>query len=229
MKLKGLTDIFFDLDHTLWDFDKNSALTFEKIFKENGVQINFMNFIEKYEPINFGYWKLYREEKIDKETLRYRRLKDSFDAIDTVVADAVIHKLSDDYILYLSSFNHLFEGTFELLDYLKPHYRLHIITNGFHEAQQKKLEGSKIASYFSTITNSELAGVKKPNPVIFDFALNQALANKASSLMIGDNLEADVFGALDFGMDAICFNYHGLKIDDSIKQVTKLVDLKAYL
>lgn len=229
MKIKGITDIFFDLDHTLWDFDKNSALTFQKIFEIHNIQVDITDFLTVYEPINLNYWKLYRNDQIDKESLRYRRLKESFDAIKATVHDDVINQLSEDYIISLPTFNYLFDGTFDLLNYLKPQYNLHIITNGFQEAQDKKMQQSKIANYFKTVTNSELAGVKKPNPIIFDYAINKAEADKTTSLMIGDNMEADVLGALNYGMDAICFNYHGSKIDSSIKQVTSLIDLKAYL
>ncbi|OBX22354.1 MULTISPECIES: YjjG family noncanonical pyrimidine nucleotidase [Bizionia] len=229
MKINGITDIFFDLDHTLWDFDKNSALAFEEIFNTHNIDVDILDFLKVYEPINLSYWKLYRDDQIDKESLRYRRLKESFDAIKTVIHDDVINQLAIDYIVSLPTFNHLFEGTFDLLNYLQPHYQMHIITNGFQEAQDKKMEQSKISKYFKTVTNSELAGVKKPNPIIFDYALNRAAADKTKSLMIGDNLEADVLGALNFGMDAICFNYHGVKIDSNIKQVTNLKELKAYL
>ncbi|EGV44099.1 noncanonical pyrimidine nucleotidase, YjjG family [Bizionia argentinensis JUB59] len=229
MKLNGITDVFFDLDHTLWDFDKNSALTFEKIFKTHNIEVDIIGFLKIYEPINLRYWKLYRDDQIDKDSLRYRRLKDSFEAMDAAITDDLIYKLADDYVLSLSTFNFLFDGTLELLDYLKPNYRLHIITNGFQESQHKKLEQSKILDYFHTVTNSELAGVKKPNPIIFDYALNMATTKKAKSIMIGDNMEADILGALSYGIDAICFNYHGVKIEDNIKQVTSLIDLKSYL
>jgi len=228
MKLNGITDIFFDLDHTLWDFDKNSALTFKKIFALNNLSVELETFLAVYEPINLEYWKLYREERIDKESLRYRRLRDSFDAISLSVKDDVIYQLSKDYIRYLSSFNHLFDGTLEILEYLNPNYKLHIITNGFHEVQQGKLDNSNIANYFSTVTNSEMVGVKKPNPKIFDYALKTARASLKTSIMIGDNLEADIQGAMDFGIDAICFNYHGTKVASNIKQVTNLLELKAY-
>ncbi|WP_417201130.1 YjjG family noncanonical pyrimidine nucleotidase [Bizionia sp.] len=229
MKINGITDIFFDLDHTLWDFDKNSALAFQKIFNTHNIDVDIHDFLKVYEPINLSYWKLYREDQIDKESLRYKRLKESFDAINAIIHDDIINQLAIDYIVSLPTFNHLFDGTFDLLNYLQPHYKMHIITNGFQEAQDKKMEQSKISKYFKTVTNSELAGVKKPNPIIFDYAINKAEADKSKSLMIGDNLEADVLGALNFGMDAICFNYHGLKIDSSIKQVTNLMDLKAFL
>ena len=220
--------IFFDLDHTLWDFDKNSALTFEKIFNLNQVDIPIAIFLKEYEPINLNYWKLYREEKIDKESLRYGRLFDAFEAIKVKVNDDLIHQLSEDYITHLSSYNYLFEGTIELLKYLEPNYNLHIITNGFQEVQHGKLEKSKIHSYFKTITNSEMVGVKKPNPLIFNHALELAKATKQQSIMIGDNYEADVLGALNMGLDAICFNYHKVDLEENIKSVDKLLELKVY-
>lgn len=229
MKINGIKHIFFDLDHTLWDFDKNSALTFEKIFELHRVTIDTSKFLSVYEPINLNYWKLYREEKINKQNLRYRRLKDTFDAVDFDVSDEIINKLSEDYINYLTTFNHLFEGTVDILEHLFGDYELHIITNGFEEAQQRKINNAKIGQYFKTITNSEAAGVKKPNPIIFNHALNVANARPTESLMIGDNYEADILGALDVGLDAILFNYHDYKDVDHIKQVRHLSDLKVYL
>nr|WP_321230976.1 YjjG family noncanonical pyrimidine nucleotidase [uncultured Psychroserpens sp.] len=229
MKLNGIKHIFFDLDHTLWDFDKNSALTFEKIFKVHDLDLDTNVFLEVYEPINLNYWKLYREEKIDKESLRYKRLKDAFDAVGFKVSDDIINQLSEDYITYLTTFNHLFDGTVDLLNYLQPVYDLHIITNGFEEAQQRKMDNASISQFFKTITNSETAGVKKPNPIIFNHALKISNAKPNDSLMIGDNYEADILGAIDVGLDVILFNYHNYNAEPHIKQVSKLVDLKKYL
>jgi len=221
--------IFFDLDHTLWDFDKNSALTFEKIFEINNLEVELNSFLDVYVPINLGYWKLYREEKIDKTSLRFARLKDAFDALEVKVSTQLIYKLSDDYITYLSTFNHLFDDTITILDYLKPKYNLHIITNGFKEVQHGKLNKSGIAHYFETVTNSEMVGVKKPNSKIFKHALDLAKATAEQSLMIGDNLEADILGALNFGIDAVCFNYHNENIPNEIESINQLLELKQYL
>ncbi|MCD2260492.1 YjjG family noncanonical pyrimidine nucleotidase [Psychroserpens luteolus] len=229
MKIKGIRHIFFDLDHTLWDFDKNSALTFEKIFEIHKLDLDTKDFLDRYEPINLNYWKLYREEKIDKPSLRYRRLKDAFDAVRYDVSDQIINQLSEDYITYLTTFNHLFDGTVDILEHLQDDYHLHIITNGFEEAQQRKMDNANISQYFKTITNSERAGVKKPNPIIFNHALDLAEAKPNESLMIGDNYEADILGALDVGLDVILFNYHDYNAEDHIKQVKRLEDLKKYL
>ena len=221
--------VFFDLDHTLWDFDKNSGLTFEKIFKLNKIEVSLNDFLPVYESINLHYWKLYREEKVTKSALRYGRLKDAFDGVGVEVEDDVINHLSDAYIDNLSSFNHLFDGAFEILDYLKDNYQLHIITNGFEEAQEKKMISSNIKKYFNTVTNSEMVGVKKPNPKIFNFALDLAKANANESLMIGDNLEADIEGAHNTGMDTIHFDYKDSEYNHSFKRITSLKMLRNHL
>ena len=140
-----------------------------------------------------------------------------------------MHKLSDDYVTHLSSFNHLFSGTIEILEFLSLKYNLHIITNGFKEIQQAKLNQSNIDHYFLTVTNSEMVGVKKPNPKIFHYALKAANATIKNSLMIGDNLEADIKGALNIGMDAICFNYHKEVLSSNIIGIDQLVELKNYI
>ncbi len=228
-KLNGITDIFFDLDHTLWDFDKNSALTFDKIFKINNIDIDLDIFLSHYEPINLKYWKLYREEKVDKASLRYYRLNETFEAVGHQISKEVINRLSIDYITHLTSFNHLFENTFEILDYLYQSYSLHIITNGFEEVQYGKLRKSNIHHYFKTITNSEQVGVKKPNPKIFKHALKVANVRADQSVMIGDNYEADILGALNTGMTAIFFGTYNEEIGGAVKQVDNLIHLKKIL
>jgi putative hydrolase of the HAD superfamily len=224
-----ITDVFFDLDHTLWDFDKNSEMAFDRIFKSKFPEIRIGDFIEKYAPINQACWKLYQNDTITHVELRYRRLKLSFDALNIEISDESINEIANDYIEYLTDNNHLFEGAIEVLEYLKPKYKLHIITNGFATVQEKKINNAMLSGYFNTITNSELAGVKKPNSIIFDFAVNSAKASKETSVMIGDCLEADVNGALNAGLDAIFFNEKKIEAPENIKQINHLLELKKYL
>jgi putative hydrolase of the HAD superfamily len=225
---KHKTNIFFDLDHTLWDFDKNSELAFDIIFKKNFPQINAKNFIKVYVPINQAVWKLYQKDLITSEQLRYQRLKQSFEAIGFEISDLQINVIAEDYIQLLPESNLLFEGAIEVLEYLKSKYSLHIITNGFHEVQEKKLINSGIKKYFNTITNSENAGAKKPNPIIYNYALKKAFTNKKNAIMIGDCIDADVYGAISFGIDAIFFNFHKIEISESIHQINHLSELKNY-
>ncbi|WPO79586.1 YjjG family noncanonical pyrimidine nucleotidase [Flavobacterium sp. KACC 22761] len=224
-----ITDVFFDLDHTLWDFDKNSEMAFDRIFKTKYPEIKTEDFIEKYIPINQSCWKLYQNDEITHVELRYSRLKLSFDALNYKISDESINEIANDYIEFLTDNNHLFDGAIEVLEYLKPKYRLHIITNGFAKVQDKKINNASLSSYFDTITNSELAGVKKPNSIIFDFAVNLAQASKENSIMIGDCLDADVNGALNAGLDAIFFNEKKIEVAQNIKQINHLLELKKYL
>ena len=224
-----VTDIFFDLDHTLWDFEKNSALTFEHIFKLHNVALPLDEFLEVYIPENHNFWKLYREEKITKEELRYQRLKVVFDALNYKASDVLIDTLSSEYIHHLSSFNHVFEGTHDILEYLKPNYKLHIITNGFKETQELKMKNSNILEYFDVVINSEMAGVKKPNPKIFKLALASAKTEAGRSLMIGDNLEADILGAIDSGLHALHFNAHQEPVHEHCSMIHQLHEIKNYL
>lgn len=225
-----ITDVFFDLDHTLWDFEKNSALTFAKILKDNHVPVDYSRFVENYVPINHEYWELFREEKITKEELRYGRLQKTFESLEVSIEQSLIEILSEEYLTVLPKNNHLFEGAFEILEYLQSKYNLHIITNGFQEVQNHKIKNSNLTPFFKTVTNSESAGVKKPNPGIFEFALQQANTTKEQSVMIGDCIDADVKGALNFGMDAILFSQNNtLTIDENIKKIHHLLDLKSYL
>lgn len=222
--------IFFDLDHTLWDFDKNSNLTFVQLFKEHQIQLKLEDFLVEYVPINFHYWKLYREERVSKEDLRYGRLKDAFDALDYTVEDSLIDQLSEDYIKFLPFNNHLFDGAMELLEYLSFKYELHIITNGFEEVQNLKLQKSGIEKYFNKIITSEAVGVKKPNPKVFKYALELANAIPENSIMIGDNLEADIIGALNCGITSIHFNLENEKFEQkNYISVSNLLEIKQYL
>ena len=226
---EGILDVFFDLDHTLWDFEKNSALAFSMIFDKHKLPVDKALFLEHYVPINLKYWEWFRVEQISREELRYGRLREAFDRVKFPIDEALIHLLADEYIHYLPHHNHLFEGAIDLLDYLKPKYNLHIITNGFSEVQGHKITNSNIGHYFQTITDSEMAGVKKPNPQIFAYALRSANANKETSIMIGDCIEADVRGALNYGLDAILFNANTIENDKNIKQITHLSQLKKIL
>jgi len=224
-----VTDIFFDLDHTLWDFERNSALTFEKILTENNIGIDLQEFLKVYVPANLDFWKLYREEKITKEELRYQRLKSVFDTLKYEVSDATIDKIATEYIQNLSSYNHLFPNTVAILEYLKPKYKLHIITNGFQEVQDKKLKNSGIYGYFDHVINSEMAGVKKPNPIIFDLALKMSNTKPESSLMIGDSLEADIRGAMAVGLHALHFNAHNSQQHEFCEMIDDLIEIKSFL
>lgn len=224
-----VTDVFFDLDHTLWDFDRNSAMAFARVFKKHRIKVSLESFMEAYEPVNLHYWKLYREERVSKLELRRRRLIEAFSHFDLSFEIKEIDRMASSYIEELPLDNHLLEGAYDILEYLNGRYRLHIITNGFAEVQAKKLLNSQIHTYFSTVTSSEEAGFKKPHPLIFNQALGKAGAIASKALMIGDTFEADIIGAERVGMRTIFFNYRKQEIPERYTVVNKLLELRAHL
>ncbi|WP_443632464.1 YjjG family noncanonical pyrimidine nucleotidase [Candidatus Marifrigoribacter sp. Uisw_064] len=229
MYKKEITDVFFDLDHTLWDFDKNSMLAFERVLNKHNIEVNLKEFIAVYEPINFDYWKLFREDKVTKLALRRGRLIDAFSELNMKFEVSEIDQIAESYIDELPGNNHLFKGAELILTYLKERYFLHIITNGFDEVQRLKLERSGIDKYFTTVTTSDEIGVKKPNPLIFHTALKKAKTLAKSSIMIGDSFEADILGAENIGMKTILYNYRKESVPSKFNIIDDLIELKRYL
>ena len=222
--MNHINDIFWDLDHTLWDFDKNSDLTFFKILNENTIKVDVSSFLKTYHPINRKYWELYRLNKVSKAHLRFHRLSDTFKELCVEVPDIQINKLSIDYINHLSDFNNLIPNAITVLENFHSNYNMHIITNGFKEVQRKKLEKSGLSKYFTTITISEDVGFKKPSKEIFLQAVAKANAIIENSVMIGDNFNADIIGAKSVGMKAIYYNFHQTK-EKQLSGVFKINDL----
>ena len=230
---KQYKHIFFDLDRTLWDFDAAAEVAFERIYdkyhlKDFGIP-SAHDFHEVYHPLNEKLWELYRENRITKDDLnRTRFLKplEHYGIHDVELAD----HLSEDYVYWSPRIVRLVPGTMELLDYLKPKYHLHLITNGFQEVQHTKLSGSGLEPYFETLTVSEEVGVKKPNPEIFLYALKKAGATADESLMIGDEMAVDIDGARAAGMDQLLLNASGQPVHgERTYEVNKLLEITSYL
>jgi len=201
--------IFFDLDRTLWDFEKNSHTTLLQLindFKliEKGID-NPDSFIKKYKIHNEKLWELYRKDKIKKEELRGKRFQLALAEYDIDDSD-LAEQFGLAYIQQSPLKTTLFAYTHEVLLYLKKKYSLHIITNGFEEVQHIKLASSDLTQYFDVIVTSEQVGVKKPNAKIFEFALEQTKAKPDESIMIGDDFPVDVLGAEQIGMQGVYFN-----------------------
>ena len=209
---KNYRHVFFDLDRTLWDFDAAAEVAFERIYdkyhlKELGIP-SAHEFHMVYHPLNEKLWELYRENKITKDDLNRTRFLKPLEHYGIHNVELADH-LSEDYVYWSPRIVRLVPGTMELLEYLKPKYHLHLITNGFQEVQHTKLSGSGMEPYFETLTVSEEVGVKKPNPEIFQYALKKACATPEESLMIGDEMAVDIDGARAAGIDQIFFNATG--------------------
>ncbi|MGZ3749695.1 MAG: YjjG family noncanonical pyrimidine nucleotidase [Mucilaginibacter sp.] len=225
--------IFFDLDHTIWDFDKNAEETLHELYgvyrlKELGLHSADL-FIETYTRNNHQLWAEYHVGNITKTELREARFKKTF--LDLGLRPEVIPQgFEDDYVKLCPTKTNLFPDAHETLQYLQSKYTLHLISNGFSESQDIKISRTDIGRYFRHVIISEVVGANKPDKAIFEHALNLAGTVKSESIMIGDSLEADVYGALNFGMDAIYFNPAGLnKPDDVPVQITNLKELMLLL
>lgn len=227
--MQNVKHIFFDLDHTLWDFDANSKRAYIDVFKNANVGLDIEKFLNYYRIINLRYWKLYREEKVTKEELRQGRLRETFKILNYIVSKEKIDFIANDYLETLPKYNQLLEGTHDLLSKLHEKYVLHIITNGFSKVQHVKLKKSGIEKYFDKVITSEMVGVKKPNPLVFKFATELAKSRIRESVMIGDNWEADIMGAKSYGMHVIYCNFDNSIVDNGIPSVRSLTEINKYL
>jgi len=201
--------LFFDLDRTLWDFETNSEAALKILFDQlklgNEVR-SFQAFHTHYKKINAELWFQYSKGDVTKENLRTKRFEHTLRKFK-VDNPELVQKLSDGYIEISPYQTSLFPHTIETLESLKKNdHQLHIITNGFKEVQFIKLQNSGLIDFFDVILCSEEVGKRKPNPEVFQFALDKANATKKESLMIGDDYHTDIVGAEKFGMQSILFD-----------------------
>lgn len=224
--------IFFDLDHTLWDFEANSRETLTELYYDYKLDekgfTGHEDFLTKYKEINDACWAKYRTGEMTKEELRLTRYRLAFAHFGYEDHD-VANKFGEQYINICPHKTNLFPGALDVLDELTHTHELHIITNGFAEVQDVKLGKSGLQPYFKHIITSEQVGVLKPDVRIFQHAFNIAEALPEESLMVGDHLQVDVLGARKAGMDGVWFNPHGA-IEDGvptyeIKELKGLLDI----
>ncbi|MBW6492054.1 MAG: YjjG family noncanonical pyrimidine nucleotidase [Lentimicrobium sp.] len=232
MNRKTYRHIFFDLDNTLWDFDANSMDTFRDLFSKYHLKLkgieSFENFLFVYHKHNALLWESYRQGKILKDFLNLSRFTLTLDEFG--IHDEVLSvNLARDYVLLSPTKTILFPEAFQLLDYLSGRYKMHIITNGFEEIQYKKLSNSGLAKYFENIITSEDAGTRKPEPLIFEYALNKCGASAYETLMIGDEEEVDIQGAIRVGIDSILVDFSGKQAESkatyTVNSLGRLIDI----
>lgn len=209
--MKQYRHLFFDLDHTLWDFDKNARVILTEVYAafelNKKVDAAFDDFYQKYLFHNQVLWDRYHKGFISADDLKWKRMWRTL--LDYKVADETLaRELSGKFLEILPTQKELFPHTFEILDYLAhKNYQLHLITNGFEKTQWSKLKHSGLDKYFEQVITSEASNSVKPNKEIFEYALNKAGASLQHSIMIGDNLDADIQGAFNAGMDCIFVNH----------------------
>ncbi len=208
---KRYTHLFFDLDHTLWDFEANSRMTLLDLFtemrlSERGVH-DFDLFHKNYLVHNDKLWDRYRNGYIKVDELRWKRMW--LTLLDFKIADEPLaRQMGIQFLDLLPTRKLLFPYTIEILDYLQAkQYQLHMITNGFEKTQYNKLENSGLANYFTHVITSEGSNSLKPHKEIFDFAFQRTGADPSSSIMIGDTLEVDILGGMNAGIDQVHVNH----------------------
>ena len=192
--------LFFDLDRTLWDFETNSFNELINLYHchnlhQKGISLE-KEFVKVYKKINEKCWEKYRLNELSKENLRFERFKDTLEYFG----------IYNDYVNNSPYRTVLIPNAVELLTELKHNFQLHIITNGFQEVQHVKIDQSGLSKFFKIVVTSEMAGAKKPSPLIFNYALEKAGASIGNSVMIGDDLNTDIQGAINLGMKSIYFN-----------------------
>ena len=221
-------DLFFDLDHTLWDFELNSKETMQELYITHHIAAlgitDFDAFFNIYADHNHRLWDRYAKGFIKQEELRWKRIYLSL--LDYKIADEALSKeMSVDYLDILPNKKNLFPYTIEILEYLKnKDYTMHLITNGFESVQFKKIKNSNLADYFTEVITSEASNSLKPNKEIFEYALKASNAKLETSIMIGDNESADIQGAINVGMDSIFVNH--LQIQPTVPATHTIIHLK---
>lgn len=220
--------IFFDLDHTLWDFDANAKESLAELYKHFQLESKFIspfeNFYTSYLKHNAILWDRFEKGYITSEELKWRRMWRAL--LDFRIGDELLAKeMGAKFLEILPTKKRVFEYTFEILNYLRDkEYSIHIITNGFEQTQWRKLNNSQLAGYFTHVITSETSNSMKPQKEIFEYALKKTNSNIEECIMIGDNPNADIQGALNAGMDNIFVNH--IKATHSVKPTHTVYHLK---
>ena len=226
--------LFFDLDHTLWDFEKNSGECLAElynVFELNSMNISDFNvFHQEFSIVNRRYWSLLERNEITHDDLRRRRFRDTLVNLGVNTDEAFGLELNNSFLEMLPQKSNLIEGTLEILDFLAPRYELHIISNGWQDIQVRKMKSSAIAHYFGEIITNERAEARKPDKRIFDYATQLTNAKLSESLMIGDNYEADILGAIGANMDSVFYNPDNIAFTEKPTfEIKRLIELKEFL
>ena len=222
-------DLFIDFDDTLYDTHGNAVIALSETFDYFHLDRYFEDpqvFYDAYWTANIDLWTQYAKGEITRDYLiveRFRRPLSVGKGIE--VTKELCLEISDKFLDFCASKPGVIDGAHELMDYLKRKgYRMHMCSNGFHEVQYKKLDACSLHDYFNTIILSEDAGVNKPSKDYFDYALKVSGANRETTLMIGDNLQSDILGALNAGLDAMLFNRWQVPSEELPQDLTFVVD-----
>lgn len=228
--MKTYQHIFFDLDHTLWDFEKNSNETLWDLHQNylDREKVPFEIFIKTFHEVNANLWHLHDNNQITAQELREERFRRIFSVFDLHDAELAEH-FGEQYIAQAPRKPHLLPETANVLAYLHQKYPLYIVTNGFPEIQRIKMESSGILPYFKEIVTSAEAGCKKPDRKIFDYLVEKIGTTSSACVMIGDNLQTDILGATEAQIDTVFYNpkkiIHATKVNYEVNCLSELKNI----
>lgn len=217
--MKQYQHLFFDLDHTIWDFETNAKETLQDLYSQHALVERGINdfdaFFNHYSFHNERLWDKYTKGLIKQDELRWKRMWLAL--LEYKIADEQLSRqMAIDFLNLLPTKKNLFPHTIEVLDYLRnKNYVMHLITNGFEAVQHNKIRNSNLDQYFTEVITSEASNSLKPKKEIFEFALQKSGAELFTSIMIGDNQEADIQGGINAGMDTVFVNH--LKVIPTVK------------
>lgn len=224
--------VFFDLDHTLWDYERNALESLSDLYIEfnlkEKINVSVDEFYNSFSEINHSLWDQYDAGKINRQVIRderFQRVLGTFGVTDPRLAES----LSENYLTVAPKKSNLIDGATEVLNYLSVKYKLYIITNGFQEIQYTKLQSGKINHYFDEVFISDVVGHKKPSKEIFDHVIKKHQLTKSTCIMVGDNLLTDIAGAKNAGIDSVFFNpgqiIHSTSVTYEISHLTALKNI----
>ena len=193
----------FDLDGTLFNYDKAESMALKKAFNEFNHEYSPL-YNDAFIEINNLMWTDFEQGKITTQKLRVKRFEILFSKLNINYDPELF---SEHYLVYLSDATYLIEGAEDILRSLFRKAGLVLITNGIKEVQRSRLGKSTINKYFSSIIISEEVGAAKPDKLIFDAAFEKMNhPSKKDVLIIGDSLSSDIKGGNDYGIDTCWFN-----------------------
>ncbi|MEM0940673.1 MAG: YjjG family noncanonical pyrimidine nucleotidase [Bacteroidota bacterium] len=227
--MKSIQHIFFDLDHTLWDYNRSAEETLSEMFdllelSDSGHTAN--DFFNVFYEVNDNLWHMYNQGKIDRKYIKINRFKEVLEKLGANTSKSL--EASNYFMAHCPSKPYLMPDSMTALRYLHEKYSLHIITNGFQDSQERKLKSSGVKDFFDQVITSECIGSRKPSREIFDYSLSQAGASLSDSIMIGDNAKTDISGAKNAGMKSVFYDPSGKKkslADYTIQSHLELIKL----
>lgn len=225
--------LFFDLDHTLWDYDQNARVSLIELYDEYALK-NYGRFtaeqlVDKFFRVNAQLWDLYNRQEIERDYLREERFRLIFRELGFSDMD-LAYQFGEDYVTLCPTKTAVIPGALALLSYLQGRYHIHVITNGFDDVQFVKIKSAGLTPFFREVITSERAGARKPSGKIFDYALQLTGATAAASVMIGDNLITDIGGARSSNIDHIFFNPEKISHSEPVTlEIHSLVELHDHL